>query len=81
MAKDELRPIVPVMPVDRSQLTPREIQVVRLVIEGHRNRRIGIELSITEGTVKGHLHRIYRKLRVTNRHDAARRAATSERSR
>lgn len=48
-------------------LTPREIEIVRMVAAGHRNRAIADKLFITEGTVKVHLHRIYEKLNVGGR--------------
>jgi len=48
-------------------LTPREFEIVRLASEGLRNKEIGERLSITEGTVKIHLHNIYEKLGVTGR--------------
>lgn len=50
-----------------SELTPRELDVVRLVLEGLRNKEIGERLAIGEGTVKIHLHRIYEKLGVDSR--------------
>ena len=56
---------------DRTALTPRELDVLRQVAHGQRNRDIGSTLGIAEGTVKGHIHRILRKLRVTNRTEAA----------
>ena len=48
-------------------LTPREIEIVRMVAEGLRNRAIAERLSISEGTVKVHLHNIYEKLGVDGR--------------
>lgn len=48
-------------------LTPREIEVIRLVANGMRNREIAQKLAISEGTVKIHLHRSYEKLHVDNR--------------
>ena len=48
-------------------LTQREVEIVRLVAAGLRNKEIGARLSITEGTVKIHLNRIYEKLDVQNR--------------
>jgi DNA-binding NarL/FixJ family response regulator len=48
-------------------LSPREIEVVRLVARGLRNKEIAQRLSITEGTVKVHLHNIYEKLHVDGR--------------
>ena len=48
-------------------LTPREIEIVRMVAEGLRNKAIAARLSISEGTVKVHLHNIYEKLGVDGR--------------
>lgn len=48
-------------------LTPREIEVIRLVANGMRNKEIAQKLAISEGTVKIHLHRSYEKLHVDNR--------------
>jgi DNA-binding NarL/FixJ family response regulator len=53
-------------------LTPREIEVVRMVAAGFRNKEIGDKLSISEGTVKIHLHHIYEKLHLTGRLELAR---------
>lgn len=50
-----------------SVLTPREIEMVGMVARGLRNRELSQRLSISEGTVKIHLHNIYRKLKVENR--------------
>lgn len=52
-------------------LTPREIEIVRLVASGLRNKEIGRTLSITEGTVKIHVHNIYDKLGVDSRVELA----------
>lgn len=48
-------------------LTPREIEVVRMVAGGLRNKEIATRLSVSEGTVKVHLHHIYEKLGVDGR--------------
>lgn len=48
-------------------LTPRERQVAELVAKGKANREVAAALSISEGTVKIHLHTIYSKLEVDNR--------------
>jgi len=48
-------------------LTPREIVMVRMVARGLRNKEIADKLSISEGTVKVHLHNIYEKLKVDGR--------------
>ena len=52
-------------------LTARELEIVRLVARGGRNKAIGRELGITEGTVKIHLHNIYEKLGVESRMELA----------
>jgi two-component system, NarL family, nitrate/nitrite response regulator NarL len=48
-------------------LTPREMQMVRLVALGLRTEEISSRLAISEGTIKTHLHRVYRKLKINNR--------------
>jgi two-component system, NarL family, nitrate/nitrite response regulator NarL len=48
-------------------LSSREIEVIRLVIGGLPNKKIGQKLYISEGTVKRHLHTIYKKLKVASR--------------
>ena len=48
-------------------LTPREIEIVRMVAQGLRNKVIAERLSISEGTVKVHLHNVYEKLAVDGR--------------
>jgi DNA-binding NarL/FixJ family response regulator len=48
-------------------LTPREMEILRMVAQGLRNRAIAEKLFITEGTVKVHLHNIYEKVGVDGR--------------
>jgi len=48
-------------------LTPREIDVLRLVAEGNANKEIAGKLSLTEETVKGHVKNILAKLGVNDR--------------
>jgi len=48
-------------------LTAREIEVMRLVAKGLRNKEIAKNLSVTEGTVKIHLHNTYEKLNLDGR--------------
>ncbi|HEX5069034.1 MAG TPA: response regulator transcription factor [Vicinamibacterales bacterium] len=48
-------------------LTRRELEIVRLVGEGLRNREIAQRLFVTEGTIKLHLHNVYEKLGVDGR--------------
>ena len=55
-------------------LSARELDVVRLVARGLRNKEVARELTITEGTVKMYLHNIYDKLNLTSRVELANRA-------
>ena len=48
-------------------VTPRELEIVRMVALGLRNKDIGEKLFISEGTVRIHLHNIYQKLDVKGR--------------
>ena len=50
-----------------SALTPREIDVLRLVAAGNANKEIGARLSLTEVTVKSHLKNILSKLGANDR--------------
>lgn len=51
----------------RSHFTRREREIVDLVCRGLSNRAIADEIGAAEGTVKIHLHNIFRKLKVSNR--------------
>jgi DNA-binding NarL/FixJ family response regulator len=48
-------------------LTPREVDVARMVVQGWPNKKIATHLSISEGTAKLHLHHIYQKLNCPGR--------------
>ena len=52
-------------------LTRRESEVLQLVAAGMSNKEIANELTITEGTVKNHVHNALEKLHLTNRVQAA----------
>jgi LuxR family transcriptional regulator, regulator of acetate metabolism len=51
-------------------LTRRELDVLRLLADGHTNKAIAEALVISDGTVKFHVNSILRKLRVANRAQA-----------
>jgi DNA-binding NarL/FixJ family response regulator len=57
---------------DSPGLTRRELEILRLVSEGHSNAQLARMLWVTEQTVKFHLSNIYRKLDVANRTEASR---------
>lgn len=53
-------------------LHPREMQILRLIAQGMRNKEIGQRLFISEETVKWYLKKLFRKLDVTTRTQAIR---------
>jgi len=50
-----------------SSLTPREIDVLRLVAAGNANKEVGARLSLTEVTIKSHMKNILAKLGANDR--------------
>jgi DNA-binding NarL/FixJ family response regulator len=54
-----------------SELTTRELDVLRLVAAGKPNKQIAAELEISERTARTHVSRILRKLRLSSRTQAA----------
>ena len=50
-----------------SHMSKREIEILRLVAQGHSNREIARQLLISESTVKAHMLHIFDKLGVTDR--------------
>jgi DNA-binding NarL/FixJ family response regulator len=56
--------------MSRAQLSTRELDVLRLLVGGKRNREIASVLDITEGTVKLHVSSILGKLGVVDRTEA-----------
>ena len=55
----------------QSDLSPREREVIQLVVDGLSNKLIADRLSLTEATVKTHLTHIFEKLGVEDRTQAA----------
>lgn len=60
-------------PVDR-RLTPRQIEVLQMIVEGSPNKNIAAKLDLSEATVKAHVSAIMRALNVSNRTQAVREA-------
>jgi two-component system nitrate/nitrite response regulator NarL len=56
---------------DRVPLSQRELEIVTLVTQGFRNKEIAQKLSISEQTVKNHMHNIFDKLAVSDRLELA----------
>jgi DNA-binding NarL/FixJ family response regulator len=61
-------------PVEK--LTNREIEVLALVAQGFTNKAIGVQLSISDRTVQGHLAHIFNKLQAGSRTEAVMRAVS-----
>jgi two-component system NarL family response regulator len=57
--------------IPRSELTSRELEVLKLIVKGMSNREIAATLFITEGTVKIHVNNLLGKLGVSDRTKAA----------
>jgi two-component system, NarL family, nitrate/nitrite response regulator NarL len=70
-----LKKLSKVRPYQIDLLTTRERQIVRVMAEGLTNKEIAQRLKLAEGTVKVHLHHIYRKLGIANRTALAVRAS------
>lgn len=68
------RPPVPAGARDPDRLTEREVDVLRAVVEGLRNKEIAARLGVSENTVKFHLRNILDKLHAESRAEAAARA-------
>jgi DNA-binding NarL/FixJ family response regulator len=62
-----------------TELTRREWQILRLVVQGYTNAQLAQMLWVTEQTVKFHLSNVYRKLGVSNRTEASRWAQVHDR--
>ncbi len=52
---------------DVNELSPRELQIVRLIVEGLSNKEIGQRLMLSDKTVKNHVSKIFAKMRVNAR--------------
>jgi two-component system nitrate/nitrite response regulator NarL len=68
----ESRPAAePQPPVRRFNLTPRELEIIRAVVDGQGNKEIASRLGVAEPTVKHHLTSIFDKVGVSNRLELA----------
>jgi DNA-binding NarL/FixJ family response regulator len=59
-------------------LSPRELEIVRLLAQAKSNAQIARKLFVAEGTVKRHLTNIYAKLEAVSRLDAVRKATAAQ---
>jgi DNA-binding NarL/FixJ family response regulator len=54
----------------RSDLTPRELQILELLAQGSTNKQIAGSLDISDNTVRHHVNSIMEKLQVSDRTEA-----------
>jgi DNA-binding NarL/FixJ family response regulator len=54
----------------REELSSRELEVLKLLAAGGSNKSIGLQLSLSENTIKSHISHIFAKLGVQNRAEA-----------
>jgi DNA-binding NarL/FixJ family response regulator len=59
------------LPPELAELTPRELEILKLIAVGSNNREIAGQLYISEGTVKNHVTNILTRLNVRDRTQAA----------
>ncbi|MEP6598797.1 MAG: response regulator transcription factor [Actinomycetota bacterium] len=65
-------PVVPSVDPELDQLTPRELEVLRLLARGYAYKEIASELFISIKTVETHASNVLRKLQLSNRHQLTR---------
>jgi DNA-binding NarL/FixJ family response regulator len=58
----------PTLDPELDQLTPREIEVLRLIARGYAYKEIAAQLDISIKTVESHVSAVLRKLQLSNRH-------------
>jgi DNA-binding NarL/FixJ family response regulator len=59
------------LPLELAELTPRELEVLKLIAAGDNNREIAQQLYISEGTVKNHVTNLLSRLNLRDRTQAA----------
>jgi DNA-binding CsgD family transcriptional regulator len=65
----------PALEPELDQLTPREIEVLRLIARGYTYKEIAVQLDISIKTVESHVSAVLRKLQLSNRHQLSNWAA------
>lgn len=63
-------------PASVETLTERETEVLALVAKGYTNKAIGVQLTISDRTVQGHLAKVFHKLQANSRTEAVMRAVS-----
>jgi DNA-binding NarL/FixJ family response regulator len=73
--RDDAPERAPAEGTERGPLTAKELEVLRLLAQGHSNKQIARALFVSDATVKTHLQHIYAKLDAQGRHGALTKAA------
>lgn len=68
------RQIRPAPPFADHDLTPHEVRVLKLLVDGHNYRTAALELSVSVNTISFHVKRIYEKLHVHTKSEAVAKA-------
>lgn len=71
ISQPEIQSVEKDEPVLLSSLTPRQRQVLEMLVEGHSNKAMARTLDLSEGTIKFHLSAVFRVLGAANRVEAA----------
>ena len=66
-SKDTSLPVDFTFIKNKYELSDRELEVLELLVEGQSNQKLGESLHISINTVKSHINKIYKKLKVSNR--------------
>jgi DNA-binding NarL/FixJ family response regulator len=66
-----VRPSGYTLPSTSHRLTSRELDVLKLIVEGKRNKEIATKLGIKEKTVKSYISNVFDKMEVNHRTEAA----------
>jgi DNA-binding NarL/FixJ family response regulator len=61
-------------PPEDHDLTPHEVRVLKLLVDGHNYKTAGVELSVSVNTISFHMRRIYDKLHVHTKSEAVAKA-------
>jgi DNA-binding NarL/FixJ family response regulator len=77
-ALEKLDTVAPPLSGGAGGLSPREVEVLRLVADGLTDGQVAQKLHISPRTVGQHLHSVYKKLGVPSRAAAARRAVEQD---
>ena len=59
-----------------NSFTPRQLEIIPMMIKGFSNKKIALEMGISEATIKMHVTAIFKRLEVNNRTEAALAART-----